>query len=34
VACGTPKEICRLAETESLEDAFITLTSTREAVNA
>jgi sodium transport system ATP-binding protein len=34
VACGTPKEICRLAETESLEHAFITLTSTPEAVNA
>jgi sodium transport system ATP-binding protein len=34
VAQGTPDEICRLAETESLEDAFMTLTSVQEIAHA
>ena len=34
VAQGSPAEICRLAGTESLEDAFITLTATQETAYA
>jgi sodium transport system ATP-binding protein len=34
VAAGSLSDVCRLAETESLEEAFISLTGTREAAQA